>query len=151
MAELHARSIDRHFEASPIEAELRATARTNAEAGKRGVRRAALRARVEYVIAALFLAVACCWLADNVIGYATSTRVQAKPAASQIDCWSRSSTSTMWRAAPPFGSLLADRCGDTAATVAVPGPVSAGVIAVGLLASLVTWRIARRRRRANWY
>jgi hypothetical protein len=152
MAELHARSADRTFQASPIEAELRATATTNAEAHKRVARRAAMRARLEYLVAALLLAVALGWLADNVIGYATSARVETKKApTAQIDCWAAGSRATVWRAAAPAGALLPKRCGDTALTVAIPGMVSAGVIAVGLLAGLLMWRVARRRWRANWY
>lgn len=151
MAELHARSADRNFQASPIEAELRATAQTNAEAHKRVARRATRRARIEYFVAALFAAVALLWLADNVVGYATSNRVEAKAPTTQIDCWTTGAKTTVWRAAAPANAWLPKRCGDTVLTVAVPGPISAGVIAIGLLAGLVMWRVARRRWRANWY
>jgi hypothetical protein len=156
-------------DADAIEAELRATARSNAEARAAVVHRKEVRGRIERTIVCALLLLCGLWVADNAIGFvATPKRSQyvysdgsrhlarhytyplneAEP--QSIDCWYTRSSERVWKAAPPFGWAIPYRCGESAALIAAPGIISTGVLAFGLMCMLGLMIVHRRRVR-EWY
>ena len=157
-------------DADAVEVDLRATARSNAEARAAVVRRKEVRGRIERTIVCALLLCCALWMADNVIGFvaapkrtevvdATGDRYLAPhylasasdPGTRQkVDCWSAGSRERVWKAAAPFGSIVPYRCGESAAMMFLPGPISTLVFGFGLMCALGLAIIYRRRRR-EWY
>jgi hypothetical protein len=157
-------------DADAIEAELRATARSNADARAAVVRRKETRGRIERTIVCALLLLCGLWVADNAIGFIATPKRTAVVYANgdrylsaqylapanghgiheKVDCWSAGSRERVWKAAAPFGSVIPYRCGDSAALIVAPGPISTLVIGFGVMCALGLAVVYRRRARA-WF
>jgi hypothetical protein len=159
-----------HRDADAVEAELRASARRHADARAAVVRRKEARGRIERTVVCALLLLCGLWVADNVIGFfATPKRTEVvlvngdrylaahylataneHGIHEKVDCWSAGSKQRVWKAAAPFGSVIPYRCGESAALIVVPGPLSTFVAGFGVMCALGL-AIVHRRRAREWY
>jgi hypothetical protein len=68
-----------------------------------------------------------------------------------VDCWNTGSVENVWKVAPPFDRLAPYRCGDGAAAIVVPGPMSVFALGTAFFGTLVLMWSWWRRRRGTWY
>src|SRR4051794_40630101 len=152
-------------EVDRMEAELRATARSNSETAEKSKRRWAGRGLIERCLVALVVVAGLGWVADAALGYQYAKPAQLRVVAAGrgarvevphhgyqlIDCWATGSVENVYKVAPPFDRLVPYRCGDGIAAVLVPGAMSVfalGAVFFGTLVLLWSWW---RRRRGTWY
>jgi hypothetical protein len=148
-----------------VEHELRAVAKDNALASAPRVRRAAWRTRIAWALVAIATLAALAWVAGNawgfylsdtirrpVTGSATSAEVAvARGTSERADCWQTGAVTEVWKAGPPFVSVVPYRCGDGPVAMVASGPISGVAAAGALVGSIVLVTAKLRRRRSNWY
>jgi hypothetical protein len=148
-----------------VEHELRSVAKDKAAASAPAVRRAAWCTRLAWALVAIATLAAIAWVAGNALGFffsdgmrrpvtgsGTHAQVSVSPNTfERADCWQTGAVTEVWKAGPPFASLVPYRCGDGPVAIVASGPISGVAAAGALVGSIVLVTAKLRGRRSNWY